>query len=510
LNYANLETGKKNVSKGEKKMMEKEIQNSTSPIRNEQGIIAEQYSQLQALHVLEQAKAKYPLPKGSVESVLRTILQATEIALLNMVDLIAKATKDVKHKQFGAAEVKISWLRGIHYLMVQLSTMPQQIGVVSEKSENSRLSIVSSPAYREYFEHLKQFDAELSACIRSGEIPIDFLLATQTLDNTLLHLIHLIRICNHETTIWEYNLQEVAVPIAVTSYEEFVACNLMRNAAYDTTLQGDTYYQQFRGLHQIPEILCAEVNDHIEATIMYIRVSSLQRAYENLRYITLLSRGIAASLQPMTDCLATSDYHAIRENLGLTSGSHSVNIHYHLFRDLYTQLWDAFAQYILNTSDSTDPTWNIENSIRQIDQRRFDDTNAFLVHLLANDLLKLRSFIQEWRNSHLHLPRNNVSGSYTKSLTGSPDAVQAVKKMRDTAIMRDPLYPLATARKLGGLFASRESLLLTSYFNLPQSLDNQILDHTGKITKERFKHVQERTGIFAQKSPFIPPPRREV
>lgn len=490
--------------------MEKEKQHSTSPTRNEHGIIAEQYSFLQALHILEQAKAKYPLPKGSVESVIRVILQATEIALLNMSDLMARMTEDIKHRQFGAAEVKMSWLRGIHYLMVQLSIIPQQIGIMSEHSESSRLSIISSPAYKEYFEHLKRFDVELSRYIQSGEIPIESIIATQTLDNTFLHFIHLIRVCNHETTIWEYNLQELAVPIAVASYEEFVVSDLMRDAVYDTTLQGDTYYLQFRGLHQIPEILCAEVNDHIEVTIMHIRASSLQRAYENLRYITLLSRGITASLQSMMDCLTTSDYHAIRENLGLTSGSHSVNIHYHLFRDLYTQLWDTFAQYILNVPNSTDPAWNIENSIRQIDQKRFDDTNAFLIHLLANELLKLRSFIQEWRNSHLHLPRNNVGGSHTKSLTGSADAVQAVKRMRDIAIMRDPLYPLATARKLGEPFLSRERLLLTSYFDLPQSLDKQILDYTGKITKERFKHVQERTGIFAQKIPFAPPPRREV
>jgi tryptophan 2,3-dioxygenase len=486
-------------------------QHEESSFYNKRGVIAEQYSQLQAVDILNKAKEAYALPKASQASTIRALFQAAEVALLNLNDLMMRSTNEVATKRFGSLAVKLSWARSFHTVMVRLSSIPQKLGLVSEdEDDGSELHILDSPAFKMYYDSFKMFDEEVVASIERGDLLLADLLNNQSLDNNQMHFMHLIRLCNHETTIWERNLESVFVSARIPNYEEFVVSRSIYNAVYDTMLEGDTYYTQFRGLHQIPEILTAEINDHIEMAIVHMREKSLRRAYEHIRCLNILSEGVLASLLPIADNLATVDYYNIRENLGLTSGSHSVNIHYHLFRDLYEQLWSAFTALLADEYPPVDTHKDITELLHAIDRERFNNEQAFLFHLLMNELLKLRAFINEWRELHLHFPRNNIGGDHTKSLTGSSDAVQAVKKMRDAALIRDPFQPLTHSRKLDTPPENSVRPSLRSYLETEDSLDHKIVETTGSVTKQRFKDVQKRTGVFASKSPFIPPPRRQV
>jgi hypothetical protein len=479
---------------------------------NDHGVIAEQYSELQALPVLEAAKDAYSLGTATAESTIRAIFQAAEITLLNLDDLVSRAATDIEQRAFGSAAVKMSWARGFQRVMVQISFLPDQLGVVGqEESPNGALRISDSPALRGYFEALKRFDKRVLRCIETSEIPIEDALAERSLDSAELHLLHLARICNHETTIWERNLARVYIPAVVPSYEEFVVSQGLRDAVYDRVLRGDTFFTQFRGLHQVPEILCTEINDRLEKAILEIRMQCPRPAYEHLRCANILAAGVLAALPPMADNLVTSDYHKIRENLGLTSGSHSVNLHYHLFRDLYQQLWQALGDFVLDgRSNTLGEPQNVDGAIREAIQNRHDGSNAFLFHLLADQCLQLRAFTNQWREEHLQLPRNNLGGSRTKSLTGSLDAIKAVKGMRDAAREKDPMQPLAKARELNNGHMQDAQTSLSSYFESPASLDARILDTTGSLTQKRFQNVQQRLGVFATQCPFTPPPRRVV
>ncbi|HZL96670.1 MAG TPA: hypothetical protein VFB99_23645, partial [Vicinamibacterales bacterium] len=78
------------------------------PIYNSRGVIAEHYSDLQGLPVLDAARRAYPLPMASVPSTLRAVFQAAEIALLNLADLMKRAAADVSSDQPGSAAVKLS------------------------------------------------------------------------------------------------------------------------------------------------------------------------------------------------------------------------------------------------------------------------------------------------------------------------------------------------------------------------------------------------------------------
>jgi tryptophan 2,3-dioxygenase len=477
------------------------------PVYNQRGIIAESYHDLQGLEVLASARAAYPLPKASGESALRAVFQAAEIALLNLTDLIGRAASDMDCGDLGSATVKMFWARGFHRLLSRLSMIPHQLAPIGDRSASPGvLRIGDSSAFQEYLQTLRRFDQSVGMQIKQGRLDIDNTVADGSLDSAAFNLIHLTRICNHESTIWERNLAEVHVPAEVPSYEEFVVAQGMYDAVYERELSGDTYFTQFRGLHQVPETLGEEINDHLEQAIRDVRSDHLPEAAEHLSYVSVLLEGVLSSLPPIADSLATSDYHRIRENLGLTSGSHSVSLRYHLFTHLYEQLWEEVAAYVTGRRFSECETEVIEDALRQAERDRFVDSHAWLVHLLVNHCLHLRACINQWRDQHLHLPRNNLGGEQTKSLTGSPDAVRAVKQMRDAAQAKDPMIPLARVRDL----ASAQGGQLTQYLESDVSLDNRILATIGHVTQSRFSDVQERLGYFSNRSSFSPPPRRDA
>ena len=121
--------------------------------------------------------------------------------------------------------------------------------------------------------------------------------------------------------------------------------------------------------------------------------------------------------------------------------------------------------------------------------------------LLLAQLATFRDFIFGWRDAHLHLPRNNLGGDSTKSLTGSADAVGVVRRMADHARTHDP------ARALFGTRAAAAGEL-SGYHASDESLDSALLLATGQVTQGKFVEVQERLGFFAGRCPFTKPPRR--
>lgn len=477
-------------------------------VENELGVIAQSYSKLQSLHILQEAREKYPLSKASPESTVRSIFQTAEIIILNLVDLLRRASIDINHGMTNSAMIKMSWALGFHKLLSTISTFPHKIPITAEAhSVQNTLSIHNSPAFCEYIDVLKEFDKSVLHQIEIGQIQIESCLADSRLDNPKLYLLHLTRICNHETMLWQRNLGAVSISYELPIYEVFISANDIQRAVYDIVLKGDTFFTQFRGLHQIPETLGEEVNDHLEAAIKCIRSNNLQQAFEHLSLANTLCEGILAALSPIVDNLVTSDYHKIRENLGLTSGSHSICLRYYMFKELYGQLWEALSSQITDCQNQEYQESLINIAIHKVKNTRFQDFHSWVVYLLLNEFSKLQTFMFQWRDTHIHLPRNQLGGNSVKSLTGSPDAIAKTKQMRDSAWQKDPMKILAENR---GLDNQDKNTSLSIYFNSENSLDSKILYATGKITRERFKEVQTRTGIFAEKCPFSPPSPRKV
>jgi len=477
---------------------------------NQRGVIADTYSDLQALHIFKEIQSEHPLPPASRQSVLRSVLQSIEVALLNLSDLIFRASNDISNNDLDHALTKISWMRGFHYILEQLSQMPTQLGFAGELSENTVIRITDSPAMKKYFLGLRKFDISVKAYLVPIKNSLEEAISHKSLDDNLTRFIQQVRICNHATTIWEHNLALIYIPAKDTTYLDFVVPDKINEMVYDRELTGDTYFMQFRAFHQIPEILTYEINNLIEHAILRIREQDIQTAVECLTVVNTLSPGVVGSIMPIADNLTTSDYHHIRENLGITSGSHSENIHYHLFQDLYSQLGKEYEAFIERSFGDQCGSTDTTEIVRFIDANRHLNETFFMAHLLTNQLLDLHMFVFHWRDGHLHLPRNTVGGHLTKSLKGAPDAVQTVKNMRQQAFAKDELRAIVIARLGNVTDYDSPDLPLAQYFSTSDALDDIISSITGAITKIRFGHVQHRTGIFAEKGKFVPPVKRKA
>ena len=479
---------------------------------NERGVIAQTYSELESIPLLEAARNNYSLPKASPESCIRSVFQSVEVILLNLTDLVTRAAEDIEHENLHTAVVKLAWASDFGSILSELCVLPYRLASGRTTSgDRFWLRIEDSPAFQEHSQAFLSLNQVFLRFIEAHPAQVTEAIADASVDVPLSRIIQLLKIYAHEISYWKTSLYEIGIRQQITGYDAFVGSSYIREAVLGRKLNGDTFFTQFRGLHQVPEIITAELNDHIEGAIRSIRDESLNKAYLYLRSANILMSVLVGSIDPIAQNLTPSDYHKFRENLGVTSGSHSVTLHYHLFRDLYRQLGTTFLEYIQRSGQACFGEENLIQMIRLTDEHRLDDHRHFLTHLMTNELLTLQTRLDQWRQYHLHLPRNTVGGGGTKSLAGAHDGIEAVKKLRDVARATDALRLLAEARHLGQPIPEKEKHPVSNDFNHHTSpLDEVLMTLTGNITKARFENVQDRAGYFSEKCPFAPPEKRLV
>lgn len=453
-------------------------------VANERGVIAEHYYSLHSIASVEATRASSSFPAATPESRVLGLVQSAEIALYNLADLLGRAATDLDAGDVDRCATKMCWARGFHRVLVRLSLAAIRAGEAAGRPAPEEFwRIDATPGYAEFLPALQRFDATLRRLDEEHAIDALETFAGAALGDPVFTILHTARIANHDSRTWSLNFERVPHPAPGTQdLEALLATRWLRNAVEEHQLNGDTYFTQFRALHQIPELLAREVNDSVEIAIRAIRRGDIDEALDALEGALCLADPIEACLPPIVDNLTTRDYHDIRENLGLTSGSHSVSLRFHLFTELYEQLCDAVAG--LGDGPADEP----------------------LVRRIRRQVVMLHTFIFAWRDMHLHLPRNNLGGSATKSLTGSPDAIRTVRKMRDNAAVADPSARVTQALPV----RTTKDSALAAYLDSPSGSDALLLSATGEATKANFCDVQERVGFFAQRCPFTRPPRRTV
>jgi hypothetical protein len=455
---------------------------SDATASNERGVIAEHYYSLHSIASVEASRDASAFAPATPESRVLGLVQASEIALYNLADLLARAAGDLEAGAFDRCATKLCWARGFHRVLVRLSLAAIRAGEIAGNPLPEELwRVEATPAFAEFLPALERFDETLRGVEERHEIDAVGTFAGAAPGDPVFAILHAARIANHDSRTWSLNFARVRHPMpGAPDLEALLATRWLRNAVEEHRLIGDTYFTQFRALHQIPELLAREINNSIEISIRAIRRGEIREAVDVLEGALCLADPIEVCLPPIVDNLTKRDYHDIRENLGLTSGSHSVSLRFHLFTELYEQLCDA---------------------VGDLDESRHDE---HLVRRLRQHVVTLHAFIFAWRDMHLHLPRNNLGDSGTKSLTGSPDAIRTVRKMCDNAATADRLgrvtlaLPVRTTND-GALAASLDS---------PSGSDALLLSATGEATKANFREVQERVGFFAQRCPFTRPARR--
>jgi hypothetical protein len=441
---------------------------STQLPKNRAGPVAQSYAELQSLPALFDAVRRPPVPRpGSYWSAIRALFQAIEVSLVTL-DILGQAAARHAHRSDPTA------LAGILHWMVAFAKawgdMAWRIGDIAPVSSSAATGHHLVLSASQNWTALQVTETSLAVALKNVVQDYEESRAqiNQAITSDLLRYVMLERI----------GLEQCTALGASIDYTGLVRPTEIRSAVLERKLSGDTVFLQFRAAHQMPEILAEAVNDHIEQAIICIQSSDLPTTVELLSRADRLLDAIVFLANILVDNLKTHEYHAIRENLGLTSGSHSVGIHFHLMRDLYPALKAAIDDTSTRRAGSADP----------------------LLAVVQHQVRSLGLHLDRWRLSHLNLPRTNLggAGTGTRSLTGSTDALLTVAGMRDSARMRD--LPDAT-----GEFRATD--WLTDSLALA-GIERRLLGVIASQTQDRFPDVQERSGRFAAPSDFRPPSRR--
>ncbi|GGY02182.1 hypothetical protein [Streptomyces minutiscleroticus] len=411
--------------------------------------VAVSYDELQSLPALFRAGSGGPGP-GTRWQALRALLQATEVALLNLEELAAEATVRLRQGRGAEAVRSLEWMVGFGRAWSELAWLVRDLAPVDEDGGGHLLAVTASPSWHRLTLAEKELALELKPLADHPE-PCEW-------KRRLLRYVMLQRI----------GVEYTCVGGAPSAYEDFVRPDAIREAVREKRLPGENLFTPFRAAHQMPELLARAANDHIGRAVEEIEGGRADRALPLLGRADRLLDAVVRLTDLLVDRLTTDEYHAIRKALGRTSGSHSVGLHYDLMRDLYPALARA-------------------------SQHRDEE-----IGLLARTI---GLHIDRWRLAHVDLPRTNLggAGTGTRSLTGSPDALRTVARMRETGRERDPYA------HTGRTFCATD---WDSDVPPLAEIERRLLGGIAGHTQERFQDVQERTGRYAGPSGFAPPPKR--
>ena len=370
----------------------------------ELGPVAESYDQLHRIDLLGEARAARGVPEGTYDSTVCAVLQASEVCLLNLARLANRTQACLLADDIRTASRYIQWAVGFHRLLRRLGTVmfgARGMYGAGVSAGATTVSISESAGYAAYVDALRGLEDVAKGSLLAGAPELTrSTIATKSIDDSLYRVLHGIRVGCHDATKWESDL--TAVPIGVSrSTDELISAETLARAVAATELHGDTLHGEFVALHQVPEILCAEANDHLEVAIRAIRASALSRAAQHLAACRELLDPVVDAQRVMAEHLATGEYHEFRTNLGPASGTHSLSIKQHMFRDLFKHMWNDLEAWLSSFGASS-----LEETVRDIDARRHDDPEGWLRHTVVDQAFKLHSAPQQWRHEHLHMPRN--------------------------------------------------------------------------------------------------------
>ena len=425
--------------------------------------------------------------------------------MLNLIRLTDKASCKLAQNKPESAFLYIRWIRGFHQILRSLGETAvdlQQRHFIEPYQESlpSVTGINESGALKQYLNAVRKYDELFeSLYFEQQKEALHTAIGKNSYDDVHYAIIHNMRLNNHDITKWESDLSDISIEAGMPRYAELISSDLLSKAVETAVLEQESYYPEFVALHQIPELLCAEVNDHTEQSIRYLREEKISKAQEQISISTTLMGAVVKSQAVMVDCLATAEYHHLRDNLGPASGTHSLAIRQHMFRDLFISLWKELETWILK-SDAT-----VEHTVVEITKKRHDTPEYWQKHQFINSVLAFHQTHQEWRHEHLHMPRNCLGAGGTKSMIGIPDGLDTVLKMRDASNSLPALKSLYKVRNIK-LSNRKNEALLSNYIHEKDSLDQKIILLTGKITREFFPEVQQKNFCpFRSKHPIRKP-----
>lgn len=461
---------------------------SEPAMENDLGPIAESYDLLHQIPKLRDAKLATSLQSASYDSSVVAIFHGAELALHNLAALTERCAAATRATDIVKSGGLFRWISGFHAILRGLGDAASVLRLHRPSSilDHEYVSIDDSPAYRSFLTELRAFDSAVrDKLLGDNTVDLKRTISTRSNEDPTYSFLHGIRLAAHDSVKWESDLHRVPVAPGRGPLSLAITTGLIKEAVEMAQLRHETFYGQFVALHQIPEVLCAEVCDHIEAAIRNLRSQCFTVTVEHFQIVRALLDVVVRCQRVMAECLSTKEYHEFRENLGPASGMHSLTIRQHMFHDLFECLWEDVHKWVTAEIVST------REAVGRLSDTRHQDAEKWLSFNLLNETFIVHQLYQEWRHEHLHMPRNCLGSGGTKSMIGVRDGLTTVIKMRDTANSQPALVDLHESR--GVRLAAQAEAELAAHHLDPKSLDSTIKSLVGEATRDYFPQVQRES-----------------
>lgn len=426
--------------------------------RTSEGPIADTYDRLQGLVFLRDARVRRTVHDKRIR-VYVALFQSRALALHNVAGLIKATVREFRaNGRIDVAAANLLWAYKILRLAYDHSYTCRSL--VPSGRPSKALIEGQCPAMSECEASLDLLQKEIAKELEYRRDEYTSAIRYGYLTNSLSQIIHAIKNLSYILNCM-YRLHLRVPKPNLLKYEA------LRIAADSLQLNLFTYIGQFRLLHQVPELVSFEATKLVRSAAENIETGQICAAIEDLFLVNTVFPHITNALVPLIELLYPSEYYRIREHLGPTSGSHSVDLGRGLMRAEYLAFAKAYRER-RTAGTSEDP---------QLDA------------LLDCGVLSFRDHVSRWRELHIMLPRS-ILGSHATSLIGSRHASDAVAEMKLSFERSDPLQA-----ECEGLDENRPALGGSDMPDVAAGL----LALTGQITRTIFPRVEQRTGPFAPK-----------
>jgi len=423
--------------------IEAELQAIKRLARTPGGPIADTYDRLQGLPFLRAAQP--PASIGNLhERSFIALHQARCLAYFNAAHLLKCSASELRPYAARATDkvaVNLNWA----YLLLRIAAqLSRRAAALAYETRFRRKSYRLTESEIELSGAISGLDEALQVYQQVHKDEVALAVGHGSILNGDAVVVHYYKLFRHQAAI----LQELPVPVPP---EQLLSESILRLAVHALDTNRTSYLMQFRMLHQVPEILGAEISRVMTDCARHLQKGRLLEAERSVALVQPLLSCMVSCLRPLVELMLPSEYYRIRECLGVTSGSASKMLAERILSADYIALCNAAEAAQVAPSSS-----------------------------LWHELRRVRYGIREWRQLHLFLPWS-ILGADATSLIGSRHASDVVRRMSDTFDATDPL---------------REPVM-TPPLGKPNSagLDG-LLDITGKVTKRRFPKVEAREGRY--------------
>lgn len=416
------------------------------------------YPDLHALDRLDEACQGGGLSSNLPAAGVRALLQAAEIAILNIKELSERIVVDIKEGRLGDAQEKNAWVSSLHQSLYSLSRLAAQMPL---HGKGTHVSFAESPHMGLCLEAI---DSMHNTLLEANLVQASELGSRQLYEHGR-NLTHHTYVDTMYYNLWFMGTSTINVPgvqkeeieDGYSFYKRFVGSEAVYKSVFELDQTGDNFFRQFRAYHQMSEVLLKHANQLIADSTKRLLTQTEQPDQnllvikDNLRTANAIMAIVVENIIPVNRDLGHKKFHELRGSLGITSGSQSPNIKAGLF-ELYESLVSAVKLHVAKTSaDATCDEAALTKNLASIVEAPNKDLATHALYDILSETLAVHEGLRAWRGTHMQFVRGNLGAARKgeQPAVSISSTVQPLKLIhqfsRQAHGPKDPIAPIYEA-----------------------------------------------------------------